>query len=54
MEALTLLQFVVSLLMSLGAVCLFVWAVLSGLFDDVEAVKYRAYRTEVSDDGPQA
>lgn len=54
MEALTLLQFVVSLLMSLGAVCLFVWAVLSGLFDDVEAVKYRAYRTEVNDDGSQA
>jgi cbb3-type cytochrome oxidase maturation protein len=51
MEALTLLQFAVSMLMSLGAVCLFVWAVLSGLFEDVEAVKYRAYRTEVDDEG---
>lgn len=53
METLALVQFVVSLLMSLGAVCLFIWAVLSGLFDDVEAVKYRAYRTEVNDDGPE-
>jgi cbb3-type cytochrome oxidase maturation protein len=54
MEALALVQFVVSLLMSLGAVCLFVWAVLSGLFEDVEAVKYSAYRAEVNDDEPQA
>jgi nitrogen fixation-related uncharacterized protein len=44
---LTLLQFLVALLMSLGAVCLFIWGVLSGLFEDVEAVKYRAYRAEV-------
>lgn len=50
MEALTLLQFVVALFMSLGAVCLFVWAVLSGLFEDVESVKYQAYRCEVDDD----
>jgi cbb3-type cytochrome oxidase maturation protein len=47
---LTLVQFLVALCMSLGAVCLFVWGVLSGMFDDVEAVKYRAYRAEVSDD----
>lgn len=47
MAELTLLQFVVALFMSLGAVCLFVWGVLSGLFNDVEAVKYRALRAEV-------
>jgi cbb3-type cytochrome oxidase maturation protein len=50
MAELTLIQFLVALFMGLGAVCLFVWAVLSGLFQDVEAVKYRAYRAEVNDD----
>lgn len=52
MAKLTLVQFLVALLMSLGAVCLFVWGVLSGLFHDVEAIKYRAYRAEVTDDEP--
>jgi nitrogen fixation-related uncharacterized protein len=50
MLELTLVQFVVALLMSLGAVCLFVWGVLSGAFRDVEAIKYKAYRMEVDDD----
>lgn len=50
MAELTLVQFLVALLVSLGGVCLFVWAVLSGLFNDIEAVKFRAYRAEVSDD----
>lgn len=50
MEQLTFVQFLVALLMSLGAVCLFVWGVLSGLFNDVEAIKYKAYRLEVHDD----
>ena len=50
MAELTLVQFGVALCMSLGAVCLFIWGVLSGSFEDVEAVKYRAYRTEVDDE----
>lgn len=50
MLELTLVQFLVALFMSLGALCLFVWGVLSGAFKDVEAIKYRAYRTEVDDD----
>lgn len=50
MEELTLVQFLVALLMSLGAVCLFIWAVLSGLFNDVEAAKFAAYRAEVPRD----
>ena len=50
MEELTLMQFVVALLMGLGAVCLFVWGVLSGSFNDVEDIKYKAYRAEVRDD----
>jgi hypothetical protein len=50
MAELTFIQFLVALLMSLGAVCLFVWAVLSGMFTDVEEIKYKAYRAEVNDD----
>jgi cbb3-type cytochrome oxidase maturation protein len=50
MAELTLLQFLVALLMSLGAVFLFIWGVLAGAFEDVEAVAYRAYRAEVNDD----
>ncbi len=50
MAELTFVQFLVALLMSLAAVCLFIWGVLSGLFVDVEAPKYRAYRAEVPDD----
>jgi cbb3-type cytochrome oxidase maturation protein len=50
MAELTFVQFLVALCMSLGALCLFIWGVLSGSFNDVEAVKYRAYRAEVSDD----
>jgi nitrogen fixation-related uncharacterized protein len=50
MLELTLVQFLVALFMSLGAVCLFVWGVLSGSFRDVEAIKYRAYQVEVDDD----
>ena len=47
----TMVQFLVALFMSMGAVCVFIWAVLSGLFTDVEEIKYRAYRAEVSEDG---
>jgi len=50
MLELTLVQFLVALFMSLGAVCLFVWGVLSGSFKDVEAIKYKVYRMEVDDD----
>lgn len=50
MAELAFIQFLVALCMSMGAVCLFIWGVLSGLFNDVEAVKYRAYRAEVNDD----
>jgi len=50
MAELTFIQFLVALFMGLGAVCLFIWGVLSGLFQDVEEIKYRAYRAEVNDD----
>ncbi len=51
MAEMTFLQFVVALFMSLAAVCVFIWAVLSGMFNNVEDIKYRAYRAEVRDDG---
>ena len=47
----TLLQFLVAVFMSLGGVCVFVWAVLSGQFNHVEDPKYRAYRMEVPENG---
>ncbi len=50
MAELTFVQFLVALCMSLGALCIFIWAVLSGLFTNIEDVKYRAYRAEVQDD----
>ena len=50
MAELTLLQFLVAACMSLGAVCLFVWAVLAGMFEDVEAPKYHAYHLEADAD----
>jgi nitrogen fixation-related uncharacterized protein len=50
MVELTLMQFVVALLMGLGAVCLFIWGVLSGSFNNVEDIKYKAYRVEVKED----
>lgn len=50
MVEVTFIQFLVALLMGLGAVCLFIWGVLSGSFNDVENIKYRAYRAEVSED----
>ena len=39
-------QFVVALLMGLGALCVFVWAVVAGVLDDVEPVKYTVLETE--------
>ena len=50
MEELTFVQYLVALCMSLSALSLFIWAVLSGMFHDVEKIKYRAYRAEVNDD----
>jgi nitrogen fixation-related uncharacterized protein len=50
---LTLLQYLFGLLIGLGSLCIFIWAVLSGMFQDVEEVKMRAYRAEVADDDPE-
>ena len=45
-------EFAVSVFMGLGALCLFLWAAMSGLLADVEAVKYQVLRSEgIDDDG---
>jgi cbb3-type cytochrome oxidase maturation protein len=45
-------EFAVSVLMALAAVCLFLWAALSGLLTDVERVKHQVLRSEgIDDDG---
>lgn len=53
MVELTFVQFMVAFFMGLSAVSVFLWAVLSGMFINVEDVKYRAYRAEVRDDDPR-
>jgi hypothetical protein len=47
---LTLVQFLIALLIGLGSLGILIWAILSGMFRDVEEVKMRAYRAEVSED----
>jgi cbb3-type cytochrome oxidase maturation protein len=46
----TFVQFLVAIFMSLGALSLFAWAVLSGYFTDVEAIAERFYRVEMGED----
>ena len=46
----TLVQLLVAVFMSLGALSIFAWAALSGYFTDVEAVARRYYHAEVGDD----
>jgi hypothetical protein len=47
---LTLIQFLIALFIGLGSVGIFAWAVLNGMFRDVEQTKMRAYRAEVPED----
>ena len=44
--------YVVALLMSIGAVFIFIWAVLSGAFNGADEEALRFYHREVDDDGP--
>lgn len=50
MFELTAIQFLVALFMGLGALCVFIWAALSGMFTNVEDVAREVYRREVPDD----
>jgi len=53
MVEVTFVQFLVALFMGLGGLSIFIWGVLSGMFTNVEEIKYRAYRAEVRDDDPR-
>ena len=50
LEQLTIGEFVVAVLMGLGALCAFVWGVASGSFRDVEAIKHQVLRAEDRDE----
>jgi cbb3-type cytochrome oxidase maturation protein len=50
LEHLTLGEFVVAALMTLAALCAFVWGMATGAFQDVEGVKHDVLRVE-HDDG---
>ena len=49
MFELTAWQFLVAFFMSLGAVCIFIWAVLSGQCNNIEDIKHQVLQAE--DDG---
>lgn len=51
LEQLTIGEFVVAILMGLGALCAFIWGVASGSFRNVETIKHQVLRAE---DGDQA
>ena len=42
--------YAVALLMSLGALCIFIWGVLAGAFSGTDEEAIRFYRTEVEND----
>ena len=50
LEALTLGEFVVAILMGLAALSAFCWGVASGSFRDVEEIKHQVLRVEDDDD----
>ena len=43
--------YIAALMMSLGALCLFIWGVLSGAFSGTDEAAIRFYRMEVENDG---
>jgi hypothetical protein len=47
----TLGPIAIAVLMSLGALCIFIWSVLSGALVDSDKVALRFYRAETGDDG---
>jgi cbb3-type cytochrome oxidase maturation protein len=43
-------EFLIALCMGLGALCIFIWAVLSGHFEETEDIKHRILRRETGDE----
>jgi len=50
MENTLLYGFLIALSMGLGALAIFIWAVLSDQMDDTEDIKYRMLEQELNDD----
>ena len=46
--------YAIALLMSIGAVCIFVWGVLSGAFSSADEAAITFYRAEMENDRKQA
>lgn len=46
MFEITAMQFMVAFFMSIGAAFVFVWAVLSGLFNNIEGIKHQVLKAE--------
>jgi len=44
--------YAIALLMSIGAVCIFIWGVLSGAFHGADEAAIRFYQVEMENDGP--
>jgi cbb3-type cytochrome oxidase maturation protein len=50
MENTLLYGFLIALSMGLGALAIFIWAVLSGQWEDTEDIKYRMLEQELDDE----
>jgi hypothetical protein len=46
--------YIAALMMSLGALCLFVWGVLAGAFSGADEASIRFLQREIGDDGSDA
>jgi hypothetical protein len=46
--------YIAALMMSLGALCIFIWGVLSGAFNGADDASIRFLQREVGDDGSDA
>jgi hypothetical protein len=46
--------YIAALMMSLGALCLFIWGVLSGAFSGADDASIRFLQREIGDDGSDA
>ncbi len=49
-EDIVIIEFMVALAMGLGALCVFIWAVISGQMEGVEEIKYRVLEGETEDE----
>jgi cbb3-type cytochrome oxidase maturation protein len=50
MESAIMFGFLIALSMGLGALAIFIWAVLSGQLEDAEEIKYRVLERELGDE----